>query len=160
MFWCAVALAAACSPAERQQAAAPAPPDTAATRAAIQSLLDDYAMAAKAADVAGVVNLYTDNATMVEYGLPSLTGHAAMEAAYTGVFGLLKIMNVTIPVTSAMVPGPGLASALGTYSETLDSAGTVSEMWGRWAGSFVQDSTGQWRITFLMAFPDSVKAAQ
>ena len=160
MFWCAVALAAACSPAEQQQAAAPAAPDTAATRVAIQSLFDDYARLAKAGDVAGLVNLYAANATMNEFGLPTLTGHAAIEAAYTGVFGLLKVGSLTIPVASAMAPAPGLASALGTYAETVDSSGVLTNSWGRWVASFRQDSTGQWKIAFLMAFPDSVKAAQ
>jgi ketosteroid isomerase-like protein len=159
-FWFTVALAAACSPAEQQQTAAPAAPDTAATRAALQTMLDGYEAKALAGDVAGLVDLYTDNAVLYEPGVPTVNGRAGVEAAYTAIFSTTKLQSQTITVGTANSARPGLATALGTYEETLDSAGSIQNLWGRWAASFAQGPDGNWRIAFLMAFPDSVKAAQ
>jgi hypothetical protein len=56
-LWALLALAAACSPAADQQAAAPAAADTAAVRAELQSLGDrwiQYAMAGDAATVRAI----------------------------------------------------------------------------------------------------------
>jgi len=159
-FWLAVAVAAGCSPAEQQQAAAPATPDTAATWAALQAMMDGYEAKALAADVAGLVDLYTENAVLYEPGMPTISGRGGVEAAYTAIFSTMKVQSQSITVGSANSARPGLAAALGTYEETLDSAGSIRNLWGRWAASFAQGADGNWRISFLMAFPDSVKAAQ
>lgn len=158
-FWLAVILSAACSPAEQPQAAAPAAPDTMAVRASLGVLFDRYDQAVIAGDAAGVAPLYRDDATIVVYGIPELRGRAAIEAWYTAALGMLKVPAHEIVLSTVAASAPGLATGLGTYSETVDSAGTRTASWGRWVGSFVQDSTGQWRIAFLMAFPDSLKAA-
>ena len=158
-FWLAVVLAAACSPAEHEQVAAPAVPDSAATRSAIQALLDDYAVKAQAGDVAGLTNKYIEDAVLYEPAVPTISGRTGIEAAYTAIFSTTKVQSETITVSTANAPAPGLATALGTYAEVLDSSGSVRNLWGRWAASFVQGTDGNWRIAFLMAFPDSIKAA-
>ena len=159
LFCLTVMLSAACSPAE-QQTAAPAAPDTTAVRAGLEALFDRYDQAVIAGDAAGVGPLYRDDATIVVYGIPELRGRAAIEAWYVAALSMLKVPTHDIVLSTVNAPAPGLTTALGTYSETVDSAGTIKDSWGRWVGSFVQDSTGEWRIAFLMAFPDSVKAAQ
>lgn len=142
------------APAAAQQAAAP---DTAALRAALQAFTDRYAGLAKAGDVAGLAATFTEDGTAAYYGFPTTSGRAGLQALYSGLLAVQKVTAADGAVISANQVMPGLATALGTYHEMLDSAGTVLHAWWRWAAAYRQAPDGQWLISYIMAFPDSTK---
>lgn len=152
----AVGLAAACAPAAEQPAAsAPAAPDTAAVRLAIQAVSDRYAELDVAGDAAGIAGLYAENGTAAFFGFPTTTGRAGIEAIYRTLFGIQKLTAATSTVLTASSPAPGLATAGGTFAETVDSSGTIIRNWWRWAAAYRQGADSRWEISFIMAFPDS-----
>jgi len=154
-LWALLALAAACSPAADQQAAAPAAPDTAAVRAELQSLVDRYVQYLMAGDAAGVAGLYTDDATYAVYGVPTTTGRANVEAVFAGYFGAFKVTSAQGTVEAAASPGPGIATARGIYTDVEDSSGVRISSWSRWASAYRQAADGQWLISYHIGFPDS-----
>ena len=156
-IWALLALAAACSPAAEEQAAAPAAPDTAALRAELQGQADRWVQYALAGDAAGVAGLYTDDATYAAYGIPTTTGRANVEALFAGYFGAFKITSAQLTVQAAASPGPGIATARGIYTDVADSSGVTVSSWWRWAGAYRQGADGQWLLSYNIAFADSTK---
>lgn len=155
------AVAAACTPkSEPAGGAAMAAVDTAAAKPGIDSLRTRYGRLQMAGDAAGVAALYTDDATLDIYGIPRAKGRAAIEATLKGDFGMRKytLSEVTPIVTTVRTNTDG--SEIGTYHDMHDANGKKDHEWGRYVVGFSKGTDGNWRLTYIMAFPDSIKPGQ
>ncbi|HSR14716.1 MAG TPA: nuclear transport factor 2 family protein [Gemmatimonadales bacterium] len=152
-----IGVAAACAPAAERQAEAPALPDTAVVRQAIQAHGNQWAAFDMAGDAAGLVSLHTDDASVAFYGIPTTTGTTALQAMYQGYLAANKVTSAQSVVQAIAAPAPGIATARGLYIATTDSSGVVRTGWYRWAGAYRQGADGQWRVSYLMSMPDSIK---
>jgi uncharacterized protein (TIGR02246 family) len=159
-FFVAIALAAACAPAADQAASAPAAPDTAAVRVGLQAASDKWDVLAVAGDAAGIATLFTEDGTVAFFGAPTTTGRANIQAMMTGLYSVAKVTAAKGTILGVTAPAPGLATARGTYTEVVDSSGVTISNWWRWAASYRQAPDGQWLMTYLMSFPDSVSRAK
>src|SRR5947209_3481114 len=71
-------------------------------RAEIVGVLKSYERSLNASDVAGVVQLYTDDAVLLAPGAPSAVGANAVRTAYTGIFQAIDI-DLTFQVAEVNV---------------------------------------------------------
>lgn len=154
-------IAGACAPAPEAPAGLPAEmtatPDTAAVRAAVEATGTRWAEFAVAGNAAGIAGLFTEDGTAAFFGFPTTTGRAAIEAMMGALFAAVKVTAAQTTVQAVAVPAPGVATALGTYTETVDSSGVTISTWYRWAAAYRQGADGQWLTTYDIAFPDSTK---
>ncbi len=153
-------LLGACGPQPAPQAAAPPPPDTAAVRTALLALADKYEAAELAGNSAQVAALHTEDARTVFQGLPDAVGRAAIQAQSAQLSAAAKVVAMEILTGQVSVVNPTMATAGGTATQQTDSAGKKTSLWWRWAGGYALGADGQWRLSFLMAFQDSVKVGK
>jgi ketosteroid isomerase-like protein len=153
----ALLAATACAP----EAEAPAAAETAVDTAAIFQSLDDlrgqYIALQTAGDAAGLAALHADSAGLDLFGLPRLRGRPAIQAALTADLAARKYTLVEIMPLSRNARTDTEATELGTYHDMHDVQGKVDHEWGRYLGAFGKGADGQWRIQYLMAFPDSIR---
>ena len=155
----ALLLAATAATAVSQNPApAPAKPDSSAVGAGLDSLRARYIRGQLAGDGTAIAALHTDDAGLDLFGAPHMRGRAAIEAGMKANYGARKYTVTDINVLNRIVRTNDAASELGTYHNMYDSSGTTVHAWGRYVGSFGKGADGQWRINYLMAFPDSTKA--
>jgi ketosteroid isomerase-like protein len=150
-------IAAACTPNPVDQAVASAAVDTAAIKGALDAVRAEYMRLYAARDAAGIAALYSEAGSIDFYGAPPMRGKAGIEAGLNAGFAVQKpvsleiISQMTVPINDAR------AGERGIY-HTVDSLnGKAAHAWGRWVSSAGKDSTGAWRLNYLMAFPDSQK---
>ncbi|HEV8148966.1 MAG TPA: nuclear transport factor 2 family protein [Gemmatimonadales bacterium] len=150
------ALAAACAP-QGGQPAVMATVDTAAAKTGIDSTRARYVTLQLAGDATGVAGLYTEDATLDLYGMPRQHGRAAIEAAIKGDYGMRKYTVTEITPLNVAVRTNEDASELGTYHDMHDAKGVKDHEWGRYVAGIRKGADGMWRLSYLMAFPDSTK---
>jgi|KBSSwiStaDraftv2_1062776.scaffolds.fasta_scaffold25730_3 ketosteroid isomerase-like protein len=149
-------VATACAPKAETPAAAPAV-DTAAALQGLDALRNQYIAMQTGGDAAGLAALHADSAGVDLYGLPRLRGKPAILAAITADLAARKYTLAEITPVTRMVRTNAEATELGTYHDMHDVKGTVDHEWGRYLGAFGKGADGQWKIQYLMAFPDSTK---
>ena len=132
--------------------------DTAAAKSGIDSLRTRYARLQMAGDAAAVAALYDQNATLDLYGLPRTKGRANIEAALKADFAMRKFSLAEITAGMTTVRTNDDASEIGTYHDMYTLKGTVTHEWGRYVVGNGKGADGNWRLTYLMVFPDSTKA--
>ena len=147
-------LLAACAPAPANP---PSPPDPAALKTAMDAIRTDYMRLVAAADAAGVAALYTEDAAIDLWGAPKMRGRAEIEAGTKAAFAIQKPVSLEIVATQTSGVAPGVAVEGGTWHGIDSVSGKLLHSWGRWITGAMQDSTGAWKLTYLMAFPDSQK---
>lgn len=152
----AMVVAAACAPKTETPAAAPAV-DTAAALQGLDALRNQYIALQTAGDAAGLAALHADSAGVDLYGLPRLRGMPAILAAITADLAARKYTLVQITPVVRTVRTNSEATEIGTYHDMHDVKGTVDHEWGRYICAFGKGADGQWKIQYLMAFPDSTK---
>jgi ketosteroid isomerase-like protein len=157
----ALLLVGACAPKpEGPAAAATAMVDTAAVKSGLDSLRTRYIALQTGGDATGLAGLFTETGGVDIYGLPRLRGRAAIETAFKGDFAARKdTLTQIMPISMTARTGDA-ASEIGTYHDMHDVNGAKDHEWGRYVGAFEKGTDGQWRIAYLMAFPDSTKAEQ
>jgi hypothetical protein len=153
----ALLAATACAPKAEAPAADETAVDTAAVFQSLDALRSRYIALQTAGDAAGLAALHADSAGVDLFGLPRLRGRPAIEAALTADFAARKYTLVEITPLSRNARTSTEATELGTYHAMHDVQGTVDHEWGRYLGAFGTGGDGQWRIQYLMAFPDSTK---
>ncbi len=153
----AVLLAAACAPRAETPPTATATVDSAAASQGLDVLRDRYIALQTGGDAAGLAALYADSAGVDLFGLPRLRGRPAIQAAFTADFAARKNTLTQIMPGTRSVRTDSEATEIGTYHNMHDVKGTVDHEWGRYLGAFEKGADGQWKITYLMAFPDSTK---
>jgi uncharacterized protein (TIGR02246 family) len=135
-------VAAACSP------PAPAGPDPAADREAINQLRSDYQAAFNAADAAKLSTLISESAMEYPVNQPTRQGRAALMAATEAMFKEGK-HEITITPTATEVGGD-LATDIGTYRMVMTPpAGEAMTIEGRYMVIARREADG-WKLTHFM----------
>lgn len=132
-----------------------APPDTAAVRAALNATSAKLNAAYLAADAAAVAMFFTEDARAEYYGFQSAVGRAAIQSAYETYFKAAGLKVAETTVNAVNVLNADLATAGGTYHSF--GSGKPAHAWWRWAAAYRKGADGEYRITYIMAFPDSTK---
>ena len=152
----AAALAAACAPKSSAPAAA-ATVDTAAATAGIVATRTKYSALQIAGDATGIAGLFDENATLDIYGSPRTQGRASIEAAMKGLYGMRKFSVSDVSPIATTVRTSEDGSEIGTYHDMYEEKGAKTHEWGRYVVGLAKGTDGTWRLTYLMAFPDSIK---
>ena len=142
--------------------AAPRPeppvPDLAVIRAQVDSLWVRYKAAALAEDVDALARIYTDSAYLVELGLPTTRGNAAIHSLVKEILAGVNILESDIRPELTEVLGDRVLQ-IGEYRDVLQATGQpVQVAFGRFGAVLLRDSVGAWRVDRLIAFPDSTVA--
>ena len=123
-----------------------APEQTQAEEAAIQVLSEEWAAAFNAGDVAGLVELYTEDVVRMPPGAPASTGREAVEETFRGLFEQFS-GELTWP-TEEIVVTDGWAFHRGTYTARLTpvAGGEVMEQGGKVLVICQRQPDGSWKI--------------
>jgi uncharacterized protein (TIGR02246 family) len=127
-------------------------------RAEIAGVLKRYEQSLNASDVAGVVQLYTDDAVMLAPGAPSAVGIDAVRAAYTGTFQAIDY-DLTFEVAEVKVVSGDWAFLRTTSHGTVTILANGAQAPRSNHELFVlQKSHGRWRLarySFSSALPSA-----
>lgn len=153
-----VALAAltACAPRAADQAAAPMAVDTAAVQAAIAGFWPRWIAAATAGDTSAMGALLIDSVRIDSKGIPPVLGRAGWMAIFQTMMKDTKVESEVITPEQTTVVSDVLAYQTGDFVETLTTAGNTRTEYGRYASAIRKDADGQWRLSYIMAFADSI----
>jgi len=115
-------------------------------RRAVTDLLLDYAELVDAADLDGVVGLFTADATL-DYGFGrTVTGTEALRAFYRdGPFATYRATSHHISNVRVAVDGNRATARCYVYAWHERRDGTQAEAWGRYLDDLVRTADG-WRI--------------
>ena len=147
-------LLVACAP----PAPEPPPLDVAAVEQAVADLWTAYSSAVTSENVEAVVAYYAEDVVLDVKGLPPVMGRPALDSLVRMVWQGMDIQEFrmlpgyTNVVTSDLVHQGGAFTELFTRNDS-----TIAE-YGRYATGLVRGADGQWRIAYLMGFPDSMVA--
>lgn len=130
--------------------------DTAAAKMGIDSLRARYSRMELAGDTT-IANLYTEDAVLDLFGVPRAHGRAAIAAAIKQDFTMRKYTVSEINPIWLNVRTNEAATELGTYHGMHDVKGKKDHEWGRYIVGLAKGTDGTWRLSYLMAFPDSTK---
>jgi uncharacterized protein (TIGR02246 family) len=155
----ALLVAAACTP-KAAEAPAVVAVDTAAAVRGIDALRSKYAELSVGGDAAAIAGQYTEDATLDLYGMPRQHGRAAIEAALKTDFAMRKYTVSQVTPLQTMVRSNEDASEIGTYHDMHDAKGVKDHEWGRYVVGLRKGADGTWRLSYLAAFPDSIKPAK
>jgi ketosteroid isomerase-like protein len=108
-----------------------------------------------AGDAAGVAGFFTEDARAEYAGFPSAAGRAAIQALYEGYFKANKLTVSESTIGAVNVLTTDLVTAGGTYHSFGN--GTPKHAWWRWAAAYRKGPDGEYKISYIMAFPDSTK---
>lgn len=133
-------------------------PDLSIVRTELESLWTRYSAAAIAGDADAIARLYTDSAYFAELGIPTLRGNSAVRVVATEIFGNLRVLESSIRPELTEQAGDRVLQ-FGTYRDVLQASGKPAQVVvGRFAAVFERDSEASWRVSRLLAFPDSAVA--
>ena len=144
-------LALACASPEREGPL----PDVSVVRTQIDSVWTKYSAAAVGGDAEALAQLYADGAYVVESGLPTIRGNAALRAVVKEVLGGVRFLESSIRPELTEIAGDRVLQ-FGTYRDVLQSTGKPAEVVvGRFAAVLLRDGTSSWRVSRLIAVADS-----
>jgi uncharacterized protein (TIGR02246 family) len=126
-------------------------------RAAIENVGQQYKVYLLNGDALGIASLFTEDGRFELYGFPSMVGRPGIAATLKSAFTTAKYKVWEISFNEAGPLGGDIATAGGTVHDQSEVSGKPVHGWYRWAAEYRKGSDGQWRIAFLMAFPDSTK---
>jgi uncharacterized protein (TIGR02246 family) len=153
----AVGVLAACEPPDTGDD--PGGRDTTAVRAEITTLVHNYEAGLTGGDAAAIAGLFTEDGSAAFYGYPTTTGRAGIQEFYAGLFANARYAEVAIEPGPINVMSDRVATAGGTTMVIVEAGGARQQGWWRWAASYHRGEDGQLRLSYLIAFPDSTKAA-
>lgn len=158
----AVLLAAsACTPKSEAPATAAAETvDTAMVKAAGDSLRTHFIARQLAGDASGLAGLFSEQGGVDLYGAPRVRGRAALEGFFKADLGARTYTLAEITPVSFQARSNMDGSEVGTYHDMHDAKGKKDHEWGRYLVAYAKGADGQWRLDYLIAFPDSVKVAK
>jgi ketosteroid isomerase-like protein len=110
-----------------------------------------------AADAAGLAGLFTSDGTVDQFGVPRMKGRTQIEAGFKTAFGVQQPKSLDIVPLRLTPATPNLVGEIGTYHEMDVLKGKTVHVWGGNVVSIAKDSTGAWRLGYVMGFPDSTK---
>ncbi len=129
------------------QAQSPQPPSYQfAARAGIEEVLKSYERSLNASDVAGVVQLYTDDAVLLAPEAPSAVGIEAVRNAYTGIFQAIAL-NITFEIAEVKLLSPEWAFLRSNSKGVVKILANGAQVPGSSQELFVlHKSQGRWKI--------------
>ncbi len=115
-------------------------------RAEIVGVLKSYERSLNASDLAGVVQLYTDDAVLLAPGARSAVGIDAVREAYTGIFQAIDI-DLTFQVAEVSVVSPDWAFLRSTSNGVVTILATGAQTPSSNQELFVlHKSQGRWKL--------------
>lgn len=123
--------------------------------AGLAATRDSYMRLFAAGDAAGLAALFADNGTIDQFGVPRMKGRAQIEAGFKSAFGMMKPVSLEIVPLQITPASATVAGEIGAYHQTGTVNGKTAHEWGRYVSSIGRDSTGPWRLRYIMAFADS-----
>ena len=115
-------------------------------RAGIKEALKSYERSLNASDVAGVVQLYTDDAVLLAPEAPSAVGIEAVRNAYTGIFQAIAI-NITFEIAEVKLLSPEWAFLRSNSKGVVKILANGAQVPGSSQELFVlHKSQGRWKI--------------
>ncbi|HSE52573.1 MAG TPA: DUF4440 domain-containing protein [Gemmatimonadales bacterium] len=150
-----IAAFAACG--ERPAATPAAEPavDTAAVQAAVAGFWPRWITAATTGDTAAMGELLADSVRIDAKGFPPILGRAGWVTIFATMLKTSKVESETITTEQTAVVSNELAYQTGDFIETVTAGGKTQTEYGRFAAALRKDPDGQWRLSYIMAFPDS-----
>ena len=129
------------------QAQSPQPPSYQfEARAGIEEVLKSYERSLNASDVAGVVQLYTDDAVLLAPEAPSAVGIEAVRNAYTGIFQAIAL-NITFEIAEVKLLSPEWAFLRSNSKGVVKILANGAQVPGGSQELFVlHKSQGRWKI--------------
>lgn len=132
--------------------------DVALVRTQLDSLWAQYAAAAVAGDADAIARLYTDSLYLVESGLPTVRGNAALRTVVKDVLAGVRFHESNIRPELTELAGDRVLQ-FGEYRDVLQATGQPPQaVFGRFSAVLQQDSAGAWRVSRLIAVADSTVA--
>lgn len=132
--------------------------DLSVVRTQLDSLWAQYAAAAVAGDGDAIARLYTDSLYLVESGLPTVRGNAALRTVVKDVLAGVRFHESTIRPEVTEFAGDRVLQ-FGEYRDVLQATGQPPQVvFGRFSAVLQQDSIGAWRVSRLIAVADSTVA--
>ena len=117
-----------------------------AARAGIEEVLKSYERSLNASDVAGVVQLYTDDAVLLAPEAPSAVGIEAVRNAYTGIFQAIAL-NITFEIAEVKLLSPEWAFLRSNSKGVVKILANGAQVPGGSQELFVlHKSQGRWKI--------------
>ena len=150
-----IAAFAACG---QSPAAAPAVApavDTAAVQRALAGFWPRWVVAATTGDTAAMGALLADSVRIDAMGFPPILGRAGWITIFATMLKTSKVESETITPERTTVVSNELAYQTGDFVETVTAEGKTHTEFGRFAAALRKDPDGQWRLNYIMAFPDS-----
>ncbi len=131
------------------------PPDLSVVRTQLDSLWAQYSAAAVAGDADAIAQLYTDSAYLVESGLPTVRGNAALRSVVKDVMGAVRFLEASVRPELTEIAGDRVLQ-FGTYRDVIQPSGQPAQVVaGRFAAVLQRNSTASWRVSRLIAVADS-----
>jgi uncharacterized protein (TIGR02246 family) len=127
-------------------------------RAQIEEVLRRYQRALNASDVAGVMQLYTDDAVLLQAGSPTAVGSDAVREAYIGIFQAIDI-DLRFTIAEVIVASPEWAFLRSTGSGTVTALADGVQTQAATQELFVlHKDRGRWKLarySFSSRLPQS-----
>jgi len=115
-------------------------------RTEIKEVLKSYERSLNASDVAGVVQLYTDDAVLLAPEAPSAVGIEAVRNAYTGIFQAIAL-NITFEIAEVKLLSPEWAFLRSNWKGVVKILANGAQVPGSSQELFVlHKSQGRWKI--------------
>ena len=146
----------ACAPIQSQEAAAPMAVDSAAVVSAAVGYWPRWIAAVISGDLAAMGGLLSDSVRLDLKGYPPMVGKAAFAATFEPLMKDLKVDSEVITPEQTTAISNELAYQTGDYVETMTAAGKTQTEYGRYAAAIGKGADGQWRLSYIMAFADSL----
>lgn len=150
-----IAAFAACGPRPGPEPSAAPAVDTAAVQAALAGFWPRWVTAATSGDTAAMGALLADSVRIDAKGFPPILGRAGWVTAFATMLKTSKVDSETITPEQTTVASDELAYQTGDFVETVTADGKTHTEYGRYAAALRKFPDGQWRLSYIMAFPDS-----
>lgn len=132
--------------------------DLSLIRTQLDSLWAQYTAAAVAGDGDAIARLYTDSSYVVESGLATVRGKAALLTVVKDVLAGVRFHESSIRPELTELAGDRVLQ-FGEYRDVLQATGQAPQVvFGRFSAVLQQDSAGSWRVSRLIAVADSTVA--
>ena len=132
--------------------------DLSLVRTQLDSLWAQYSAAAVAGDGDAIARLYTDSLYLVESGLPTVRGNAALRTVVKDVLAGVRFHESSIRPEVTEFAGDRVLQ-FGEYRDVLQATGQPPQaVYGRFSAVLQQDTAGAWRVSRLVAVSDSTVA--
>lgn len=152
----AVATAAACAPPAAEQATAPPALDSAAVTAAVSEVWARLSAAVPENNVDAILAQFSPTARYDYPAVPPMLGRAGIDSVVRPIFATRDFTGLVITPAATYVVSNDMAYARGSLTESWVENGKPATEYCRFAAEVVKEADGQWRIRYMMAFPDSI----